>query len=235
MRRHERNYNCQNQKTVRTGNQVVRKKIFKEHKFLMVAVTFVVATIILSCKDSLPATDSVNPTAFPSQIIENMSVQQTDGGIVVLRIEAPVMERFTEEKEPYDNFPKGINVKAFTKEGILETEIRANFAKHINAATEEIWEANGNVIVNNYVKGEKMVTDTLYWDRVNKKIFTKCWVKLTTPDMFMQGYGMESDDRAGNAIILRPFDSYAIVTRDSLEVPYIDTINFIGPLIPKKK
>ena len=235
MWRNERNYNCKNQKTVRTRKQVVNKKINRVHNFLMVAATFVVATIILSCKESLPATDSVNPAAFPSQIIENMSVQQTDGGIVVMRVEAPVMERFTDEKEPYDNFPKGINVKAFTKEGLLETEIRANFAKHTNASTEEIWEAHGNVVVNNYIKGEKMVTDTLFWDRVNKKIFTRCWVKLTTPDLFMQGYGMESDDRASNAIILRPFDSYAIVSRDSTEVTYIDTINFIGPLFTKKK
>ncbi len=201
----------------------------------MVAVTFVVATIILSCKENLPSTDSVDSGTFPSQIMENMSVQQTDAGIVVLRIEAPLMERFTNEKEPYDNFPKGLNVKAFTKEGLLETEIRANFAKHTNAATREVWEAHGNVVVNNYIKGERMVTDTLYWDRINKKIFTNCWVQLTTPDLFMQGYGMESDDMARNAIILKPFDSYAIVVRDSLEVPYIDTINFIGPLIPKKK
>lgn len=214
---------------------MARKKTIRENILIMVAVTFVVATIILSCKENLPATNSVDAGVFPSQTIENMSVQQTDGGIVVLRIVAPVMERFTNGKEPYDNFPKGLNVKAFTKEGLLETEIKADFAKHTNVPAQEIWEAHGNVVVNNYIKGEKMVTDTLYWDRVNKKIFTKCWVKLTTPDLFMQGYGMESDDKARNAIILRPFDSYAIVERDSLEVPYIDSINFVGPIILKKK
>lgn len=202
---------------------------------MKVAVTIVVATIILSCKEDLPATDSIDATVFPTQIIENMSVQQTDAGIVVLRVEAPKMERFTQLKEPYDNFPNGINVKAFTREGLLETEISSDYAKHINGTKEEIWEAYGNVVVNNYIKGEKMVTDTLYWDRNSKKIFTQCFVKLTAPDFFMQGYGMESDDMARNAIILKPFDSYAVVARDSLEIPYIDTINFIGPLFPKKR
>lgn len=95
--------------------------------------------------------------------------------------------------------------------------------------------AYGNVVINNYIKGEKMVTDTLYWDRINKKIYTKCLVKLTTPDLFMQGYGMESDDMARNAEILQPFDSYAVVSRDSLAIPYIDSVNFIGPFPRKKK
>jgi hypothetical protein len=48
--------------------------------------------------------------------------------------------------------------------------------------------------------------------------------------MFMQGYGMESDEMARNAVIDNPFNSYAIVSRDSTETGYIDTANFIGPL-----
>jgi len=211
------------------------KEINRENNLLKVAVTIVVATLILSCKEDLPVTNSIDAKVFPTQIIENMSVQQTDGGIVVLRVEAPKMERFTQVKEPYDNFPNGINVKAFTKEGLLETEIRSNYAKHINGTKEEIWQAYGNVVINNYIKGQKMVTDTLYWDRNNKKIFTQCYVKMTTPDVVMQGYGMESDDMARNAILLRPFDSDFIIARDSLEVPYIDSINFIGPILHKKK
>ncbi len=207
----------------------------KRHNIKTVAVTIVVATLILSCKKDLPVTDSIDAKAFPTQILDSMSVQQTDAGVVVLRVVAPKMERFTQLKEPYDNFPQGINVKAYTKEGLLETEIRSNFAKHINGTEKEIWQAYGNVVINNYVKGERMVTDTLYWDRNNKKIYTYCQVLLTTPDLFMQGFGMESDDMARNATILRPFNSYAIIARDSQEMPYIDSTNFIGPLLHKKK
>ena len=78
-----------------------------------------------------------------------------------------------------------------------------------------------------------METDTLFWDRKNQRIYTHTMVKLTTPDLFMQGFGMESDEMARNAKILKPFDSYAVVERDSLEVPYIDTVNFIGPLFKR--
>jgi len=205
------------------------------HKFIMVAVTLVIATIVLSCKGNLPVTGKIQANELPSQEINNMSFQQTSAGIVVLRVYAKKMERYTNTSEPYDFFPEGINVKVYTKEGALETEMRANSAKHKTASSNEIWEGYGNVVVNNYIKGEKMVTDTLYWNRMTKKIYTHCLVKLTSQDIFMQGMGMESDDMARNAVILKPFDSYAIVQRDSLETPYIDSVNFIGPFLPKLK
>ena len=43
----------------------------------------------------------------------------------------------------------------------------------------------------------------------------------------MQGYGMTSDERARNSVILRPFDWYA-VERDSTYL-FIDTLNQMGP------
>ena len=77
-----------------------------------------------------------------------------------------------------------------------------------------------------------METDTIYWDRKKKEIYTDCYIKMFSPDGFMQGYGMRSDERARNSIILRPFDSYGIVVRDSADV-VIDSVNFIGPLLKK--
>ena len=201
----------------------------------MVAVTFVIATVLFSCKDEIPKTDLSFAGDFPSQKIENMTVVQYTKGIPAYTVEAPLMERYTEVEVPYDVFPYGIVMKGYTPEGLLETKIKARYAKHIIKPNEEIWEANGNVVINNYIKGEKVETDTLFWNRLTKRIYTHCWVKLTTPDLFMQGYGMESDEMARNAIIQNPFDSYAIVGRDSTEISYIDTVNFIGPLLPRVK
>ncbi|MDD4618649.1 MAG: LPS export ABC transporter periplasmic protein LptC, partial [Bacteroidales bacterium] len=158
-----------------------------------------------------------------------MTVFQFSRGITDYIVNAPLMERYTQAETPYDVFPKGITMRGYTAEGLLETMIVADYAKNLVKEKEEIWEAYGNVVINNYLKGEKMETDTLYWNRLTQRIFTHTLVKLTTPDMFMQGYGMESDDMARNAVIEKPFDSYAIVSRDSTEISYIDTANFIGP------
>ncbi|MDD3300173.1 MAG: LPS export ABC transporter periplasmic protein LptC [Bacteroidales bacterium] len=202
---------------------------FKGETFNIVAVTLVIATLLFSCKEDIPRSNLSQVEELPTQIVEGMTVFQFSRGITDYIVNAPLMERYTQAETPYDVFPKGITMRGYTAEGLLETMIVADYAKNLVKEKEEIWEAYGNVVINNYLKGEKMETDTLYWNRLTQRIFTHTLVKLTTPDMFMQGYGMESDDMARNAVIEKPFDSYAIVSRDSTEISYIDTANFIGP------
>ena len=73
-----------------------------------------------------------------------------------------------------------------------------------------------------------METDTLYWDQENEKLHTHCYVRLYSPDGFIQGYGMEADQRARDHKIFNQFNSYAIIAKDSTQV-LIDSVNFIGP------
>jgi hypothetical protein len=55
---------------------------------------------------------------------------------------------------------------------------------------------------------------------------------MYSPDGLMQGYGMESDQRARNSIIFNPFNSYGILEQDDENV-LLDSVNFIGPLQKK--
>lgn len=202
-------------------------------KIRELAVTSVIAILLFSCKEKLPTTSISYDSELPSQVIEGMTVYQFTNGVTEFIVNAPKMERFPEAEPSYDLFPEGIMLRGYTPEGLLETKIEADFAKNIVRDGQEIWEAYGNVVINNYLKGEKMETDTLYWDRLSQRIYTHTLVKMTTPDLFMQGYGMESDEMARNAVINNPFDSYAIIQKDSTEVGYIDTANFIGPRLIK--
>ncbi len=202
-------------------------------KFIqMVVITLVVTTFVISCKDEVQE-QPLDLTTVPLQSVENMKALQTKNGILQMRMEAPLLQRFENDKESYELFPNGFFVYAYNEEGLLETQIESDLAKHTTAAKgkQEVWEAFGNVVITNFIKGERMETDTLYWDREQGKIHTHCLVKMYSPDGFMQGYGMESDEMARNAQIGRPFDSYGIIGRDSTSVVYIDTVNFIGPLV----
>ena len=196
----------------------------------LVAATIVVATLLYSCKSELPVADDVNTADAPTQIVEQMTLEQTKSGRLSMRVYAPLMESYSKFDPPYDIFPNGMNIKAFTPEGLLETEITAKEARHIKGPAFDKWEAYGDVVIKNYIKGETIETDTIYWDRTEKRIFTHCYVQLKSPTMYMQGLGMESDELARNAIILKPFDSYSII-KDSAEVLYIDTVNFVGPIL----
>lgn len=194
----------------------------------MVAVLWV-ATIAVSCSNKLKNIDADKISEAPTQVIVNMNAAQTENGVVQMRLSAPRMERYEKgQDQSMELFPEGFNVLAYN-DGLLETRIVSDKAEHTVFGQTEKWSAYGNVVVTNYLEGQKLMTDTLYWDRERQKIFTDCYVRLYSPQGFMQGYGMESDERARDAQLLRPFDGYGIISDDSTGRVYVDTVNFIGP------
>ncbi len=200
----------------------------------MMATAAAVAFILFSCKGKLDETATLDLSSIPLQTINDMFAVQTKNGVVVMRMEADLMERFENDSVSRETFPEGIAVYSYTDEGLLETTIYSDNALHetFKAGGEETWAAFGNVVIQNVIKREVMETDTLYWDRGKGEIHTDCYVRMYSPDGFMQGYGMRSDDKARNSIIMRPFNSYGVVVQDTTVV-MIDSVNFIGPFLKK--
>lgn len=200
---------------------------------MMIATAVAVAFIVYSCKGKIETTGKLDVGALPVQTVDDMFIVQTENGKLQMRMEAALMERYDVDTLSYEVFPDGFAVYGYNEEGLLETEITSDEARHLKYKDgKEIWQAYGNVVVKNLMKQETMETDTLYWDRKNERIYTDCYVKMYSPDGFMQGYGMESDQRARESELKRPFNNYMFVGQDSTEV-VIDTANFIGPLLNK--
>ena len=200
----------------------------------MIATVFTVAFIVLSCQGKLSEAERLNLQETPIQIVDSMFVVQSENGKLQLRVEADVMERYENDTCSYELFPKGLAVYAYTDDGKLETQLFSDSAKHFKSkrSDTEYWFAFGNVVVQNVIKQETMETDTLYWDQTTKEIYTNCYVRMYSPDGFMQGYGFRSDERARNTILYKEFNSYVYVVQDSTKV-LIDSVNFIGPLLKK--
>ena len=199
----------------------------------MIATASAVAFVVYSCKGKLAEAESLILEDTPVQTVDNMFIIHSENGKIQLRMEADLIERYERDTVSYELFPKGFAVYGYTDNELLETEIVSDKARHLKYKDgREKWEAFGNVVVRNLIKQEVMETDTLYWDQKNEKIFTDCYVRMYSPDGFMQGYGMESDQRARNSIILKPFNSYGIIVQDSTAV-LTDSVNFIGPLLKK--
>ena len=199
----------------------------------MTATAAAVAFIVYSCKGKLGEAEKLDLQETPVQVVDDMFIVQTENGKTKMRAEAPRMEKYEKgDSLDYELFPEGFFVYGFDESGRLETEIVADNARHLKYDDgRETWEAFGNVVVKNLINQEVMETDTLYWDQENEKIYTHCYVRMYSPDGFMQGYGMESDQRARNSIIFNPFNSYGFLEHDDNVL--LDSVNFIGPL--KKK
>ncbi|MBQ0077099.1 MAG: LPS export ABC transporter periplasmic protein LptC [Bacteroidales bacterium] len=196
------------------------------------ATALAVAFVVVSCSGKLKQADKINLEETPVQVVSDMFAVQTKDGVVMQRIEAKIMERYESDTLSLDKFPLGLSVFSYTADGLLESTITARRAEHRiskKGKEQESWSAFGNVIIRNVIKEETMQTDTIYWDRKSEQIWTDCYVKMFSRDGMMQGYGMRSDDRARNAILLNPFDGFAYTNRDTT-VFVIDSANFIGPL-----
>lgn len=199
------------------------------HRCLPVAVAFAAAIGLFACREPEPVLFDFEQV--PVQVVRDMQVVQSDRGETEMRMHAPLMQRFEFFKDSmlqsYELYAEGFFVDAYTENGQLETSISSRKARHVTTPGRESWSAFGDVVVTNHIKGERMETDTLYWNREEQRIYTDCYVRLSSESSLMQGYGMTSDERARNSVILRPFDWFA-VERDSTYL-FIDTLNQMGP------
>lgn len=186
--------------------------------------------LLVSCSGGEKRGGDTDINSTPRQVIENMYALKSENGNMQMRMSTPRMERYQNDstRVSYELFPQGLDLYGYNEEGELETRIRSDQARHTTTVGGEKWEAFGNVFIHNFINEQVMETDTLYWDRENHKIYTHCYVKMKSPQGFMQGYGMESDEMARNARLLKLFDCYGVIS-DSNDVRLIDTANFIGP------
>lgn len=199
-----------------------------------IATASAVAIVVYSCGGNLKEETARDISKMPVQTADSLVSIQTQNGQIQVRMETPRMERYENDSVSLQLFPEGFAVYSYIEGGLLETSIIADNARHEKYSDgRESWSAFGNVVVTNLINKEVMETDTLYWDRQNERIYTDCYVRLYSPDGFMQGYGMESDQRARNSVIFNPFNSYGIIVQDSTKVN-IDSVNFIGPFKKRK-
>ena len=189
-----------------------------------------------SCKEEEVA-DTLDTGKIPIQVVTDMEFVQSDKGYVQLRMRSPRMEHYQYHSDPddvsYDLYSEGFHVDLYTPDGALETEVNSKQAKHETTAGKESWSAFGDVVIINHIKQERVESDTIYWDRAHQKIHTDCYVKITSPQGVMQGYGMESDERASHAVILKPFDSYSVMNDSGSREEIVDTLNFVGPPVQR--
>lgn len=89
-------------------------------------------------------------------------------------------------------FPEGIEIKFFTKEGELETTMRADRGYFIK--NDNLYRGEGDVQIENLLKDQKLQTEEIFWDQSGKKIYTEKFVTIQEKQTLFNGTGMEADD-----------------------------------------
>ncbi|MDR0729601.1 MAG: LPS export ABC transporter periplasmic protein LptC [Prevotellaceae bacterium] len=152
---------------------------------------------------------------IPTMELDSLFINYTEKGLLRMTLRAPEVQRFLLSDEPYSIFPKGIHILFYTELRELESEIVADYALN-REKPEEMWMAVGHVEIENYVKQQKLYTDTLYWNRAQKTIYTDAPVRIVSPDSEIPGLnGMVSDERFEEYEIRNVNDGHMYVAPDA--------------------
>jgi len=116
-----------------------------------------------------------------------------DSGRITSKLITPVMFDFSNRKEhPYSEFPNGIKIINFEKNGKDSITITGNYALSYNKTS--ISEIKGNVVVVNHTDKTRLETEQLFWDEKTKYFVSEKAFKLTKESDTIFGIGFESKD-----------------------------------------
>jgi len=150
--------------------------------------------MLFSCENKMSEIDKLTSKEINTDNhISDLDMIYTDSGIVKLRLKAPIAIIHEDKKEPFKEFPEGIEVFFFKdRDTIVENYLKANYA--INHEKKDLTEVRGDVIVIND-KGDTLRTEQLFWNSKKKIIYSDELVRIIQKNQVIIGEGgFEADE-----------------------------------------
>lgn len=182
-------------------HEIMSRTLSATVKFRIISgiVTILMVSMLFSCEnDMMTVIKLSSKDSIPDVSIADVSVKQSESGKLTLELTAPKMVSY-QTREAYTEFPNGVKIIFYDSIMQPKSELTANYG--ISWDTKQLMEARGNVVIKNFQKQEQLNTESLQYDRLGRKVSTKEFVKITTPDRTILGKGMESDELFDNWVI----------------------------------
>ena len=120
-------------------------------------------------------------------------IERIDSGMLVAKLQAPVMRNIDDNDSAMLEFPKGFIAFMYENGDTAPSSmIRGDYG--VNYSKKELMVAKHNVVVRNLVTEETMETETLLWNQKLKKIYTNSFVKISSPDKIIFGDSMTANE-----------------------------------------
>jgi LPS export ABC transporter protein LptC len=168
------------------------KYLFNLKRAFYITATIFLTGLIISCENKLEIIPKSDLLTLPSLTVRNFSTIFTDSGRIQLVLTSPVMEQYKNTEDPYSEFKLGILVKFYDGKEKPVGSVTSEYAKYTEST--KIWELRDSVVVINEDK-DMLETEILFWDQQKDKIYTDRFVKITSIDQIIQGFGFESDSK----------------------------------------
>ncbi|MHA7130382.1 LPS export ABC transporter periplasmic protein LptC [Algoriphagus namhaensis] len=106
-------------------------------------------------------------------------------------------------------FPEGIDITFYEKDGKVGTTMRADRGYYLKS--ENIYKGVGDVQVKNLLENQKLQAEELFWNPVEKRIYTETFVTVQDGQTLFNGTGMESDETFTNYQLKNITDSRTVL------------------------
>lgn len=159
---------------------------------LIITATILITGLISSCENKLDQIPKSDLLTLPTLTVRDFKTIFTDSGRIQLVLTSPIMEQYKNSETPYSEFNLGILVNFYDGQEKPVGSVSSQYAKYTEAT--KIWELRDSVVVVNEDK-DMLETEVLFWDQPKDKIYTDRFVKITSTDQIIQGFGFESDSK----------------------------------------
>ncbi|NOX64591.1 MAG: LPS export ABC transporter periplasmic protein LptC [Chlorobi bacterium] len=171
----------------------------KLSKHITLLIFFLSVISMMSC-----AGDEIKPEVDLTLEEENMPVQESWDSKVIFTEEGKLQgvlysDHMREYKEPKEKLLDGVKIIFYNKEGKPTSQLTAKKGK-IDELTQDMYAIDSVVAINDS-SHVKLETDELMWRKKDEKIVTDKFVRITSDEEIIEGYGFESDQQIKNYVI----------------------------------
>ncbi|MGE4586059.1 MAG: LPS export ABC transporter periplasmic protein LptC [Mangrovibacterium sp.] len=171
----------------------------QNHSLISIAVFLLgTAMLLFSCENKIERIKELSVSdKLPGMEAENFFMVHSDSSRLEFSLKTPLMRQYNQEedKDPYTEFPKGVEIIRFGENRKIDSQITSDYALFYEK--EGKWIAKNNVLVINQ-DGDSLKTEELVWERKSGEIYSDKFVKIIRRDQIITGIGFESDQNMAN-------------------------------------
>jgi len=161
--------------------------------FLFCALVF-----MSSCREDVDPSQLENYEG-PTRVSHHIEMLHSDSAIVRTKLMGDLQLEFPNGDF---EFPEGIEIHFFEIDGEVSSTIQAD--KGFYDRKEDLYRGEGDVRVHNLLKDQKLNSEELFWNPVEKMIYTEKFVTVQEKGRIINGTGLEADEGFNDYTIKKP-------------------------------
>ncbi|MDG1277567.1 MAG: LPS export ABC transporter periplasmic protein LptC [Algoriphagus sp.] len=180
----------------------------KTHSNFLLGLIFLVS--MNSCRENVDVA-ALQVYDGPTNTAINIHLIESDSAVMRLDIKAPKQLEFANGNM---EFPEGIAIQFFEKDGSLGTTLRADKGYFIKS--ENLYKGVGDVQVKNLIKDQSLQTEEIFWNPNEKRIYTDKFVTVQERQTLFNGTGLEADQSFSTYKLMNVRDSRTLLPGEGI-------------------